>query len=289
MSICLLTKDFFKKEMDIHTFFCFQNHTKNLHSHEFWELVFIYDGEGIHYTANTSDAISAGDILIVKPGTAHDLVANKGKELYVCNCLVTSQLLNPVLSSIFPIIQKYNFSLYELLTNHKDFSCLIHPIDSNCIKNMFWEIIHEYNHYTILSMDLIHLTLQSLMLSLMRAYEYSINRISSTITNYSDIDDIITYLQMNYRSEITLSMLSQRFHLSREYLCRYFKRVTGKTILSFLAEIRITYAKSLLLTTQYSISDIGATCGFPTPGNFYKVFKKHMGMSPLEFRKERRT
>lgn len=289
MSINLQTKDFFKKEMNIHTFFCFQDHKKNYHSHEFWELIFVYDGEGIHYTTNTSDAISAGDVLIVKPGTVHDLVANDGKELYVCNCLVTCELLNKILASILPIVQENSFELYELLTNNKDFSYQFHLSDSDCIKYMFWTIIHEYNHYTVLSMNLIHLTLQSLMLSLMRIYEYSANRISAAITNNSDIDDVITYLQMNYRSEITLAILSKEFHLSREYLCRYFKRVTGKTILEFLSEIRITHAKSLLLTTQYPISDIGATCGFPTPGNFYKVFKKHMGMSPREFREKRRN
>ena len=252
-------------------------------------MVFVFDGEGIHYTTSSSDAVSAGDILIIKPGTAHALVANEGKELYICNCLVTCKLLNQILSKLLPIIQEQNFALYEYLTNDKDFTYLFHPVDSNCIKNMFWTIIHEYNHYTILSMDLIHLSLQSLILSLMRTYEYSTNRISSPITNNSDIDDVITYLQMNYRSEITLAMLSQKFHLSREYLCRYFKRVTGKTILGFLSEIRIMHAKSLLLTTQYPLSDIGAACGFPTPGNFYKVFKKHMGMSPQEFRKQRKT
>ncbi len=288
MSTCLLTKDFFQQGMDIHTFFCFQTHTLNLHSHEFWEFVFVYDGEGKHYTSSSSEAISAGDILIVKPGTAHDMVANEGKELYVCNCLITSTLLHQTLADISSTLREHNFTLYEKMMNNREFYALLHPVDSNCIKNMFWTIVHEYNHYSVLSMDLIHLTLQTLLLSLMRTYEYSTNRIISSITNNSDIDDIITYLQINYRSEITLAMLSQRFHLSREYLCRYFKRVTGKTILTFLSEIRITHAKSLLLTTQYPIADIGAVCGFQAPGNFYKVFKKHTGLSPQEFRKIRR-
>lgn len=287
MSICLQNKDFLKEGMELHTFFCFQNRSRDLHSHEFWELVFVYDGEGTHDTESSSLPLSAGDVIIVKPGTAHCLVSAPEKELYVCNCLLSDRLFRQLLAELSPVTAEYDFTLYPLLTDSQQFFHIFRPNDSNCIRNMFWTITHEYNHYSLISMDIITLTLRSLLLSLMRNYEYASKKISNPVTNNSDIDDIITYLQINYRSPITLSMLSNHFHLSREYLCRYFKRVTGQTINQFLMEIRITHAKGLLLTTQYPISDIGAVCGIPTPGNFYKVFKKQTGLSPQAFRAQR--
>lgn len=95
------------------------------------------------------------------------------------------------------------------------------------------------------------------------------------------------YLEENYAAPFSLSMLSEYMHLSKEYLCTFFKKEMNQTILQYLLGIRINHARIFLI--QYPEKknyEIGQMCGFESPSYFIKVFHRTMGCTPEEYKRK---
>jgi signal transduction histidine kinase/DNA-binding response OmpR family regulator len=85
--------------------------------------------------------------------------------------------------------------------------------------------------------------------------------------------------------EFGISELCSDLGVSRAQLYRKFKSLSNKTIVAYLKELRIDRAKSLLVTTAMSISDVAIVTGFRSLSYFSREFSAESGISPIEFRK----
>lgn len=94
----------------------------------------------------------------------------------------------------------------------------------------------------------------------------------------------IDYINANYIVYITIGEIAQVLGLDRRYFCRIFKSETGFTPQEYLINLRMEKAKGLLLNKPYSVADIARSVGYEDMYNFSKMFKKHYGVSPLNFR-----
>ncbi len=95
---------------------------------------------------------------------------------------------------------------------------------------------------------------------------------------------LIHYVNNNYTSELTLEYLAEFFGFSKYHLCRIFKKYTGYTINNYITLLRIERAKDLLKTTSLPANKICVMVGIEDTNYFYRLFKKHTGQSPNEFR-----
>ncbi len=103
------------------------------------------------------------------------------------------------------------------------------------------------------------------------------------------MNDIYQYTMSNYAENITLSQISSVAHLTPQAFCRYFKKHTRKTYLTFLNEIRINEAAKKIVSGNFeSISSVAYQCGFVHVANFNRVFKKVTGKSPKQYLREYR-
>jgi AraC-like DNA-binding protein len=113
----------------------------------------------------------------------------------------------------------------------------------------------------------------------------------SNLTTVSEHDGIrlshiYHYIMANYAKNITLEDVAQQAHMTPQAFCRYFKKRTLHTFVSFLNEVRINEACKKLTTgdsDSVSISTIAYNCGFNTVTNFNRVFKTVIGKSPSEY------
>lgn len=85
-------------------------------------------------------------------------------------------------------------------------------------------------------------------------------------------------------SNLSLEMVASLCHLSPEYLGRIFKQKFQKSIGAYILETRIDLAKELLISSETPIGQISDQLGFTNRKYFSTVFKKHVGVSPNEFR-----
>lgn len=101
-----------------------------------------------------------------------------------------------------------------------------------------------------------------------------------------DINEIILFLSTNYDKKITLNELANKFCTNRTSITEVFKKFTGTTVKSYLTDIRIKTACSMLKNTDLSISAIIDRVGFSDPSHFIETFKKSTGFTPTEYRKK---
>lgn len=102
------------------------------------------------------------------------------------------------------------------------------------------------------------------------------------------IEAIHEYITLHFQEDISLAMLSRKFNFNPWYIARKFKETYGTTIITYLTELRVERAKSLLVGTNISVSEMAGLLGYTDENYFGKVFKKQTGLSPLQFRKENR-
>lgn len=97
---------------------------------------------------------------------------------------------------------------------------------------------------------------------------------------------VAEYINKNYSSKITLSILSQKFGCCNATLTNSFKKEYKVSIMTYICDVRLKKSKELLIKSRKSVKEISALCGFYDQNYFSKTFTKYYGSSPTEFRKK---
>ncbi len=99
------------------------------------------------------------------------------------------------------------------------------------------------------------------------------------------VADIISYIEENYANEeLGLNMVAEHMNFSPNHLSAIFSQETGQTLIKYLTDIRIKKAKELLKCTSMKAAEICEAVGYKDAHYFSYLFKKNVGMSPMEFR-----
>lgn len=109
-------------------------------------------------------------------------------------------------------------------------------------------------------------------------------KLSVPLYNRFEVDSTVAYMNSNFQEKITIEDLATRVNLSTGHFSKIFKTITTKTPIEFLHEIRLQKAKTLLINSDKSITEIAIECGFNTPSYFASSFQEHYKMTPSSFR-----
>lgn len=102
----------------------------------------------------------------------------------------------------------------------------------------------------------------------------------------SILEEILHYIHHNYAQNITLEDISQLFGYNRSYLGKIFSKKMGQNFNSYIDQVRIEKSKELLLQDDSKVYSIAAKVGYRNVDYFHIKFKKYVGISPAEFRKQ---
>ena len=102
---------------------------------------------------------------------------------------------------------------------------------------------------------------------------------------YRTFKNSIKYIHANYTEKIQIPYLAKLEGLSNSRYITLFTKEFGKTPSEYILELKLGRARELLLTTDMTISLVGASSGFKDQYFFSKMFKKHVGLTPTEYRK----
>lgn len=116
-------------------------------------------------------------------------------------------------------------------------------------------------------------------------FEIIMNCIGNATRN-SIIDDVLYYVQHNYRENIKLENIASLFGYNSSYLGKIFNLKTGESFNSYVDTIRIENSKKLLQQDSLKIYEIAEKVGYQNVDYFYMKFKKCTGLSPAEYRKK---
>lgn len=281
-------KDFFRENEEIRTFFSSAHMKKNIHSHKFWEIAYVYEGTALIHTPTETIQLNGGDFVLIKPETKHCITLyheSKNTSMWMCCCIFTQKYFENIRSDFLGINELNRYLLYGILGDNSRAVIKLSDDNAQNAKHLLWMLAHEYNHYTDGSEFIMRNAAVNLLAYITRMYEYQNTSASGVVSKSHEIDELAKYIRSNFSYNLSLDFLAQHIHLSREYLSRYFKKHMGKSISEYLLEVRTDKAKQMLLGSTYPITDIAEYCGYASASNFRKAFKKVTGVSPGEYRR----
>lgn len=116
------------------------------------------------------------------------------------------------------------------------------------------------------------------------------NRLSQIIHSADDNEALVEKIKIYIREhidEVNRGQLAEMFYLSPSYLSKLFRREAGVSLIDYIQTERIELAKELLRYSDYAISDIAVRTGYPSFSHFSKQFRKFVGCTPGEYRKNK--
>ena len=103
-------------------------------------------------------------------------------------------------------------------------------------------------------------------------------------TNSMPVRTVKQLISKNFANTISLDDLAKEVNLSPPYLSELFKNETGETISNYIQRTRIEMAQHLLLTTMMNVTEVADAVGYADAKYFSRVFRKHLGIRPSDFR-----
>ncbi|MCI9597971.1 MAG: AraC family transcriptional regulator [Firmicutes bacterium] len=95
---------------------------------------------------------------------------------------------------------------------------------------------------------------------------------------------IIAYMEEHFHEPVSLGQLADVISCNPQYLCRFFKEISGVSPIQYLISYRIERASHLLAKTSLPILQVALDCGFENASYFIRKFKEMKGCTPKEFR-----
>lgn len=245
-----------------------------LHEHNHWELFFVVSGTIVHTINNEDYIMKQGDACLIKPLDKHKLClpSKKVSDYQHINFTFTEEIAKSFLSA--------HLDFDRLIKQSKPISFTINPMLLNyyCEKLLVIQNLPkaDYEKRTKLVLNNIFLLLSEQMLLNDNHYPIWLNEFLEYITSPTTFNKPVEEL-----AKTTPYGYSRLAHLVKEY--------TGTSIIDFVKNAKMTYAKRLLRTTQLSISEIADSLSYYSVTTFCRTFKNALGLSPLQYRKKHTT
>lgn len=100
------------------------------------------------------------------------------------------------------------------------------------------------------------------------------------------IVNAMAYIEQNYRQPLSLDGIAEALNISKYTLSHDFTEHIGTSVMESIIQKRINDAKELLSSTEMSVNDISSEVGFSNNTHFIQTFKKRVGVTPLQYRKQ---
>jgi len=237
------------------------NDTTDVHFHDYFEIEYIIEGDGINYIDGKMCSLESGLLYFLSPINTHNLIQKKTNLLHLAfeesHCDTT--LLAPLVSSGTQII--FHLSLD----------------DRAYVSSLIFEIIKNSadNTYTSMLLNVLLVKLNKLLAS-----QYTTHNI-----NFSAPRNGILYIINNFKNNISLNDAAAYVGLTPTYFSAIFKEEIGITFKEYLDSVRFDHARNLILYSDRTMHEICAESGFTNYENFVRRFKQRFGQSPRSYKK----
>jgi len=234
------------------------------HLHDYYQIYYVISGEGDFIVNEERVKMSQGMYLFTRPNDSHGITDTRdvdGKPLRMLE----------VKYAVF------NNELKESL-NHVPNVCLGSENIEALLSLIFKEGLEMSPWYR-------QIGTHTLITALYYIIRYQKMNLSTNEQKSRVTTQIKEYIKVNYTNEVSLDKVSEHIGHSKNYICKTFKENTGMTINLFLNKVRMQQAAQLLVNTNLDISEISSKVGYNNIYHFIKTFKKIVGTSPGNFRK----
>ncbi len=235
-----------------------------------WYLIYFISGKATVYFGAEKQIAEAGTLLLYEPGMHQKIIRKKSDAAVSCYLHFTGYAVRDMLCDCGLVCG----GVYKIGENPLISDTFIHLIAAHALKNdpsymnyLFSKLLMHIGESLKSTDSHVPITANfdsKILPGLLRlAWDSDVKNANHIITHYADFSDY-------EKSQFALS----------------FKKATGKSPAKYKTDIKIAKAINLLTTSSLPISQIAVLAGYNDPFYFSRVFKKHTGFSPREYRNQ---
>ncbi len=251
-------------------------------SHDFWEFVYVDKGEMLIRADDKWFKMKRGQIVFHKPGEFHNVKSdgvvapNTVIIAFECKSRAMSFFNNKILN-VTDEERKMLANVVREAT--KSFSS---PLGDPFLKKL-----DRYDEEQLFASEqMLKLNLEQFLISLYR--NNTTKSVKSTPIMKQNMEndivsEIIGYMQENIKNKITLDEVAVFANMSKTSLKETFRKKMGKGVISYFADMKIEYAKTLIREDTYNFTQIAEILGYDSIHYFSRQFKKITNMTPGEY------
>lgn len=240
-----------------------------IHWHEFFELEFIVSGNGTGSFNGQNYVLEPGVIYLSTTADFHSLVPESEILDLICVSFDQSSVQSNIIEQIFAAEHNLFFKLSR--QEYVQFYNLLMPLvtefqQENENKERYMENI-----------------LECIFILLLRKAKLE-NTNKSNWNSY--VSSAISYLEIHFRESPALDTVADFVGLNKNYLSSLFHRETGKTMVRYMNDLKLSFGRKMLMATDLTVNEICYASGFHSFSPFMHEFKKKYGKTPMQYRKE---
>ncbi len=232
-----------------------------------YQLYYVASGKAHFFFDGKEKVISKGTVVLFRPGDAqkYAIYAADKPETYWVHFTGYD---------VERLLDYYQFSKGETL---------FYAGNTQDYQHIFRQMIRELQLRRANFEDLLSLNIRTLLLMINRHLTESKTAGSQVL---DEIEKSIHYFNENYNKQIIIENYAEQHLMTPCWFIQNFKQLTKTTPMQYIVNLRLTNAMNMLENKNYNIAKISSAVGYDNPLYFSRLFKKHTGLSPSEYRKK---
>ena len=244
-----------------------------MHSHEEHELFFLLSGQRRYFLGHAIYDIAPGNAIFIPRTMLHRTVSlgSKGFDRYVLNF---SQ------KHYDAFVEMAGWDACEIFSSG---ACLqLGPDAVQQVQRAFDRMQKELSTPDAWTQAAVSQSLYEILLTCLRQ---GTPKAPCQEESADKIQQAAKYISEHYHEWVTLEDAAKSVHMEKTYFSKRFKALIGTGFSEYLTLTRIRAAKELLAKTEYSVGEVSDACGFTGSNYFGDVFRRYVGISPTQYRK----
>lgn len=261
----------------IHYFEFSNNYKFNGESHDFWELVYIDNGELTVISESTEYKLKKGGLILHAPNEWHSMRANgvKAASAIIISFYCSSRALLGSSNRIFYTGNTERILLSEIIQEAQN------AFDTP-LSNLVTPKLHRKNEVVFGAEQLIKINLCKLIITILRT---EMSHMHVTKHNYHQgfFEEISEFLEKNLDKKLSLEDISHHAAISKTALKRLFHQKVGCGVYEYYIKLKIERAKIYIRENNYNFTQIAEMLGYSSIYHFSNQFKSRVKMTPTEY------
>ncbi len=241
-----------------------------MHYHNFYELYFLLSGNRDYIIDGEIFNISNDTVVLISPDRLHKTEGGAYERILIqfTDSFLKKYFTDETINSILECFSK----------NYIKLSIAKLPVVNSLFKKILKHYENEEHSHLFTDLAELLINLNECLLD---------EKLPIDAPKFTDerISAILKYINENFAIISNIDEISHHFFLNKYYLCHFFKKTTGVSLITYLNNVKISYALKQLKTTKKSITEIALDSGYNATAYFCNTFKKFVNMSPIEYRK----
>lgn len=257
-----------------------QRFIKTFHSHHLDEIYYFHSGSGEYIIGDRTYPLVPGDLIIMDGLTPHGAIFSEKDEFV--------RTMFQFDSSTIGLLEQQLFGVHLLRPFEELHSCKLHLSGED--RREFEQILRRFHRFymknDVVSRGRFLLAFYDMLLFIYEQCLDQLSKVEPVSDKERTVRNVIVFIEQHFFEEITLDDIVHHFHMSKQYVSKIFREVTGLTIMEYIYQRRINQAKMLFyLDRDQMVTDVCFQVGFKNLSHFSRLFKKQEGLPPEQYKR----